>query len=253
MFESGRRELMVGNKLISRFPWLGLNQKITLGSLEWIIVGVFSTTETVAESEIWGDVSLLQDAYNRGAIFQSIRIGFEDAESAQAIMNMLNQENNRISLVAKTQRQYYAGQIDEMTQFVDIIAIPSIIILILATGFSSLQSMHTMIEARQRETALLRAIGFSSASLASSIYSVTILINIAGAVVGILVTLGIFTQTKAVILNHLSLSEVVFPFSITWQSAFIAVLTSIAMALVSGLPPTFISLKRSIVNGIRKG
>jgi putative ABC transport system permease protein len=253
MFSSGRRELIVGDKLVSRFPWLGLNQTITLGSLEWTIVGVFSTTETVAESEIWGDVSLLQDAYNRGPIFQSIRIGLEDAINAQAIVKMLNQENNRISLVAKTQRQYYAGQIDEMTQFVDIIAIPSIIILMLATGFSTLQSMHTMIEARQRETAVLRAIGFPAANLASSMFSVTILISLAGAIVGILVTLGIFSQAKAVILNHLSLSEVVFPFSITWQSALVAVLASVAIALAGGLPPTFISLKRSIVNAIRKG
>lgn len=253
MFSSGRRELIVGDKLVSRFPWLGLNQKITLGSLEWTIVGVFSTTETVAESEVWGEISLLQDAYNRGAVFQSIRVGVEDAANAQAIVNILNQENNRINLVAKTQRHYYAGQIDEMIQFVDIIAIPSIIILILATGFSTLQSMHTMIEARQRETAVLRAIGFSSLNLATSIYSVTILISIAGSVVGILLTLGIFLQSKAVILNHLSLSEVVFPFSITWQSALIAVLTAITIAFVGGLPPTFISLNRSIVTAIRKG
>ncbi|MCO7205806.1 FtsX-like permease family protein [Pseudoalteromonas sp. CnMc7-37] len=253
MFSSGRRELIVGDKLVSRFPWLGLNQKITLGSLEWTIVGVFATTETVAESEVWGEISLLQDAYNRGAIFQSIRVGVEDAANAQAIVNILNQENNRINLVAKTQRHYYAGQIDEMIQFVDIIAIPSIIILILATGFSTLQSMHTMIEARQRETAVLRAIGFSSLNLATSIYSVTILISIAGSVVGILLTLGIFLQSKAVILNHLSLSEVVFPFSITWQSALIAVLTAITIAFVGGLPPTFISLNRSIVTAIRKG
>nr|WP_290442243.1 FtsX-like permease family protein [Pseudoalteromonas sp. CnMc7-37] len=110
-----------------------------------------------------------------------------------------------------------------------------------------------MIEARQRETAVLRAIGFSSLNLATSIYSVTILISIAGSVVGILLTLGIFLQSKAVILNHLSLSEVVFPFSITWQSALIAVLTAITIAFVGGLPPTFISLNRSIVTAIRKG
>lgn len=252
MFQPGRRELIVGKELASRYSWLQLNKKITLGSVEWTIVGVFEADETVVESEVWGDVSLLQDAYNRRGVYQSIRLGLNEISTAKEVVKALNENAETTNILARTQREYYATQINEMMSFVDIIAIPSITILMLATGLSALQSMHTMIEARQIETAVLRAIGYPLLSLSASMFSFAIFLSVIGAIIGILITFGIFSQAKTVIHNHSSLSEIIFPFSMSLGGAGIAFSASVVIALIGGMPPAFLTLRRSIVNSIRK-
>lgn len=252
MFQPGKRELLVGKALAARNPWLQLEQKIALGSLQWTVVGIFSSAENVAESEVWGDVQLLQDAYNRPGIVNSIRLGTPDANTALQLALHLNKNSDHTSVRARTQREYYSRQIDEMTGFTDIIAIPSIAILLLATGFSALQSMHTMMEARRRETAVLRAIGFPAATLSFSVFSLAMLLSIAGAICGVLCALLLFSQVKAVVMNHASLSEIVFPFAVTPTGLGYCALATLAIALIGGLPAALLTLRLQICNAIRK-
>jgi len=252
MFQPGKRELLVGKALAARNPWLQLEQKIALGSLEWTVVGIFTSTETVAESEVWGDVQLLQDAYNRPGIVNSIRLGTPDAITAQALVQQLNKNSDHTSVRARTQREYYTKQINEMTGFTDIIAIPSIAILLLATGFSALQSMHTMMEARRRETAVLRAIGFPAATLSISVFSLAMFLSITGAIFGVLCALLLFSQVKAVVMNHASLSEMVFPFAVTPTGLWYCALATLAVSIIGGLPAAMLTLRLQISSAIRK-
>ena len=51
---------------------LEVGSTIKVGRNEWPVVGVFSAGGGAAESEIWTDATVLQDAYHRGDSFQSV-------------------------------------------------------------------------------------------------------------------------------------------------------------------------------------
>lgn len=248
----GKREVMVGRSLAARSSQFALGQQITLGSLQWTIVGWFSSAESVVESEIWGDLHQLQDAYNRPGMVQSVRITLSDAEQAQQLVRFLSNRQQHTNIRAQTQRQFFSGQINEMTAFSDVIAIPSIAILLLATGFSGLQSLHTMMEARRRETAVLRALGFPAQTLALSVFALAILLSLAGAAAGVLAGLALFSQIKAVVMNHQSLSEMVFPFVVTPLSVLWCTLAAVSIAVIGGGPAALVTLRTHISTAIRK-
>ena len=72
MFEPGTNELVVGEAILREFDGFELNQVIRLGSNEWVVVGIFSTGGSVFESEIWADLNVIQNLYNRGTGVQSV-------------------------------------------------------------------------------------------------------------------------------------------------------------------------------------
>lgn len=250
--QHGKREVMVGRSLAVRSSQFALGQQISLGSLQWTIVGWFSSAESVAESEIWADLHLLQDAYNRPGMVQSIRIMLSDDGQARQLVSFLNSRQQHTNIRAQTQRDFFTKQINEMTAFSDLIAIPSIAILLLATGFSGLQSLHTMMEARRRETAVLRALGFPAQTLAVSVFVLAILLSLLGAVVGMLAGITLFSQMKAVVMNHQNLSEIVFPFVVTPLNVLWCMLAAISIAVIGGGPAALVTLRTHISTAIRK-
>ena len=74
MFERGRSEVIVGVGANREFEGLDVGSTIKVGRYEWAVVGLFSADGGVAESEIWTDAPVLQDAYDRGDSFQSVRV-----------------------------------------------------------------------------------------------------------------------------------------------------------------------------------
>jgi len=65
MFDWGKNEVIVGAGAVQEFAGLDVGSKIKVGRYEWPVVGIFSANGAVAESEIWTDAKVLQDAYNR--------------------------------------------------------------------------------------------------------------------------------------------------------------------------------------------
>jgi len=70
MFESGRNEIIVGVGASRAFAGLDLGATLVSGANRWLVVGLFSDNGSVAESEIWTDVRVLQGSYRRGSSFQ---------------------------------------------------------------------------------------------------------------------------------------------------------------------------------------
>src|SRR5581483_5351314 len=71
-FAWGKDEVIVGAGAAREFAGLQVGGTIKVGSAEWPVVGVFSAGGGAAESEIWTDASVLQEAYHRGDTFQSV-------------------------------------------------------------------------------------------------------------------------------------------------------------------------------------
>src|SRR6187549_962161 len=66
MFTWGKNEVVVGLGAAREFAGLEVGSQIKVGRETWPVVGVFSANGGIAESEIWTDAKVLQNAYHRG-------------------------------------------------------------------------------------------------------------------------------------------------------------------------------------------
>ena len=68
----GSDEAVLGVGLARRLNNVDIGQSITVGHNTWHIVGLFEAGGSSLESELWMDGDLLQSAFHRDGVFQSV-------------------------------------------------------------------------------------------------------------------------------------------------------------------------------------
>src|SRR5258705_1961256 len=72
-FMPGTREINVGRLALGRFKGLAVGSDVRFGSTIWKVVGVFTADDAAFESELWGDIDLMQPAFQREG-YQSLTV-----------------------------------------------------------------------------------------------------------------------------------------------------------------------------------
>src|SRR5689334_6228525 len=85
-FNTGRREVVVGQSLIKRFPDAQMGKKLHFGTGDWDIVGVMSSGQSATNSEIFADLNQLSSDLHRNEVLSSAIIQATDAVSADALV-----------------------------------------------------------------------------------------------------------------------------------------------------------------------
>ena len=76
--ESGRGEICVGRRLVSRFGNTAIGQSLKFAGRDWAVVCHFSAAGSSFESEIWGENEQFMPVF-RGQVFQSVTFRLRDA------------------------------------------------------------------------------------------------------------------------------------------------------------------------------
>jgi putative ABC transport system permease protein len=88
----GTYEVVVGRGAAGQFAGLDVGQRVKMGSTQWLVAGMFEAGGSVAESEIWTDAKVLQDVFQRGAGFQSMRVKLSSAAAFGAFKDGLTSD-----------------------------------------------------------------------------------------------------------------------------------------------------------------
>jgi putative ABC transport system permease protein len=84
---------------------------------QWLAVGMFSANGGAAESEIWTDAKVLQDAYNRGDSFQSVSVKLNSPAAFQQFKDSLT-SNPQLNVEVSRLSDYYAQQSETLTRLI---------------------------------------------------------------------------------------------------------------------------------------
>src|ERR1051325_1391984 len=107
-FTPGMREVNVGKQGVGRFKGLTLGSDVKIANQMWKVVGVFTAEDSSFESEVWGDIDLMQPAFQRPG-YQSVTVKLNDRrafDSFQAAMAA----DPRLDLKPEREREYYEAQ-----------------------------------------------------------------------------------------------------------------------------------------------
>jgi putative ABC transport system permease protein len=250
-FTPGKFEVVVGKGASMQFSGLTVGSQLRLGSANWTITGIFEDRGSVAESEVWTDATVLQGAYNRGTSYQSMRVKLTSASAMQAFKDALSTDP-RLNVRVFSEKQYYAEQSKILVTLVSTIGSAIAILMGLGAIFAALNTMYSAVSSRTREIATLRALGFGSAPVITSVLVEGLLIGLVGGVVGMIVSYVAFNGVRASTMNFATFSQLTFAFTVTPQLLVQGLIYALILGFIGGLLPSLRAAKLPITTGLRE-
>ncbi|HKF42529.1 MAG TPA: ABC transporter permease [Thermoanaerobaculia bacterium] len=252
LFTAATNEAIVSRNLSKRYNDMKVGDTLKTGSFRWVIVGLFDASGSAYESEIWTDASDLQQQTKRN-IYSSVFVRLPDSEAAARFIEAIKGDQ-RLKLEGKTERKYYDEQ---MITGDPIKALAFIVGLFTAIGasFGAMNTMYAQVSARTREIGTLRAIGFSRRSILLSFVLESLMLCLAGGLLGVVFTQLVFSTflTKPTgTMNFRTFSEVLFNFRMTPPLIVGGLVFSLAMGLLGGFFPAARAARLKIINALRE-
>jgi putative ABC transport system permease protein len=246
-FTPGQREVVVSKSLNKRFNQTGLGDKMWIGKGWWNVVGIFDSGGSAHESEIWGDVNQLSSDFDRTQ-YSSVLIRAADPVAALALKNRVS-DDQRLALQGLLEKDYYAEQTKTGAP-IKFIGIIVAFTMAIGSSFAAMNTMYAAVAYRAREIATLRILGFSKPSILTSFMIESLLLALAGALIGILLMLPLSGMTTGMG-NPVTFSEAVFTLRVTAGVVITAVSFAILMGIFGGLAPAWHAARQNIVSALR--
>jgi len=250
-FEPGRAEVIVGKAASQEFAGLDLGSKLHFGESEWTVVGIFTAGGSVAESEIWCDVGVLQPAYKRGTSFQAVYAKLQSPQAFDDFKDNLTRDP-RLDVKVIREADYYAEQTRTINGIIT--GLGYIIAALMAVGavFGAINTMYSAVASRTREIATLRALGFRGGPVVISVLAESMLLALAGGLLGAAISYFAFNGFQTATMNWSSFSQVAFAFAVTPRLLVQGLVGSLLMGLIGGLFPALRAARMPVATALRE-
>ena len=249
MFSPGTNEIVVGQGAMREFAGFELGKELRFSRSTWKVVGVFAMRGSVFESELWADARSVQSLFNRGSRFQTMRLKLADP-SRFAELRDFAKNDPRLQLEAKTEQAYYAGQSQRTSDLIMLLGWPLGIAMAFGALAGALNTMYTSVSMRSREIATLRALGFSGIAAFAGTLVESLVLSMAGGVLGALATWLFFDGLSASTLGG-SFTQVVFSFQLTPALVLQGALLALVIGFVGGVFPAWRAARTPVSTAFR--
>ena len=250
-FTSGLNEIIVGKSIMGTYQELELGGEIKWGKNVWTVVGVFADNGSMAESEIWADLGVLQSSYNRNNNYSSVRAKIKDPSLITSIKEQVD-ANPKLVLSVKSEQDYLSEQTEIMNVVINTIGFILAVLMGIAASFGAINTMYTAVSARTREIATLRALGFKRGSIVFSVLSESILLGLLGGLLGGVLAYLFFNGFKVSTLSWSSFTQVAFTFKVTIDLLVTGIIVALIIGLIGGLLPSIRAARIPISQALRE-
>ena len=250
-FAWGRNEVIVGRGAHVEFAGLDMGAELRFGQNKWKVVGIFEANGGLSESEIWTDAGVLSPAYRRGPTYQSLFVKLASAGNLQRFKDALTSDP-RLNVKVVRETDYYAEQSRMISLMIT--GLGGIIsgLMAVAAVFGALNTMYTAVAARAREVATLEALGFGSSPVIVSVLIESMLLALAGGLIGALLAWAGFDGYRAATLNWQSFSQVTFAFDVNARLLAQGILYALLIGFIGGLFPAIRAARMPVATALRQ-
>jgi putative ABC transport system permease protein len=249
MFNPGANEIVVGKSLLSQFQGFDLGSTVKFLTTQWTVVGVFAADGSVFESEIWGDLPVVQSLFKRNNVFQTVRARI-DGPAALAELKRFADTDPRLKLDVKSEQEYFAEQSSQTSDLIQKLGWPLAIAMALGALAGALNTMYSSVAARSVEIATLRAIGFGGLPAFVGTLAESLLLAGIGGALGAVATYLVFDGFTTSTLGA-GFTQVVFSFELTPALVAQGLVLALTVGLIGGLLPAVRAARMPIVKGLQ--
>jgi putative ABC transport system permease protein len=251
MFRTGTSEIVVGRAASRQFQGVSVGSTVRSGKTSWQVVGIFDADGSVAESELWCDARVLQNAYARGNSFQSVYLRLDTADGFQKLKDALTTDP-RLNVTVVREPDYYSQQSQVLQSIIRTIGMAIGVLMGLGAIFGAVNTMYSAVASRTREIATLRALGFGSTPVVLSVLGEALLLSLIGGTVGGLIAWAAFDGYQTATMNWQSFSQVAFAFKVTPELLMRGLVYAAIMGFLGGLLPALRAARLPVVTALRQ-
>lgn len=247
VFQPGLRELIVGRGITQQFEGARIGETLRMRGSDWTVVGIFESGDA-NESELWADVEVAQSTFNRRG-FSSVRLQLADPAGLAPVRDALTADP-RLNVDVESEQEYYSGQTREFRKTIGILAGVVTLIMALGATFAALNTMYAAVGTRAREIATLRAIGFGGAPVVVSVMIESLVLALAGGVIGALLAYLLFNNMAVSTLGA-NFTQVVFQFKVTLTLVQRGLAIALVIGMIGGLLPALRATRQPVTTALR--
>ncbi|MGS1127135.1 ABC transporter permease [Rhodanobacter sp. UC4437_H4] len=247
-FKPGLRELVVGQGAARQFAGVALGDEVKLGTESWKVVGVFASGDAY-DSELWADRQSVASAYRRGNSAESVLVKLTSAAAFDGFKAAL-MSDPKLKVETSTTADYFARQSAGLAKTIRVVGLTVGVIMAIGAIFGALNCMFAAVAARAREIATLRAIGFRGVPVVVSVMLETMLMALAGGVLGALIVWLVFNGYTTSTLN--GLTQVVFDFKVSPALMWSGLKWALAIGFIGGLFPAVRAARLPVTTALRE-
>jgi ABC-type lipoprotein release transport system permease subunit len=248
MWREGTSEIIAGVKVAKTFQGCGLGETIRFGMRDWKVVGIFEANGSGFESELWGDVNQLMDAFQR-PVFSSLTMRLASPADFDAMKNRL-ENDPRLPVEVKREKEYYVEQSEFTATFIRIMGIVMSILLSLGAIVGAMITMYASVANRTTEIGTLRALGFSRFTVLKTFLIESVLIALIGGFIGI-IGAYFLRYMEVSTTNWSTFAELAFSFEMSPGIILGGFAFAVIMGLLGGFLPAYSASRMRIVNALR--
>jgi ABC-type antimicrobial peptide transport system permease subunit len=249
MFRWGAREVIAGAGIAERFDGAQIGRRIKFGGDEWTVVGVFDGEGSGFDSEIWGDLNQVADAFKRSSV-STVTFRLANPDDLSGLEASFNGDNRLQYFIPKRERQFFEEQSEMMATFIRILGVFVTVIFSVGATIGAMITMYGAVANRTTEIGTLRALGFQRRSILSAFLLEALLLSLAGGLAGLALAslLQFFTIST---LNFGSFSELAFSFALSPAIVANSLCFSLLMGFVGGFLPAMRAARLNIIQALR--
>lgn len=248
MYNPGTAEIIAGKSISNRFKGCKVGEQVRFGSRDWTVVGVFDAAGSAFDSEIWGDIEQMMDAFRR-PVYSSLTMKLNDPASLAAVTSRI-EGDLRLQLEAKPEKEYYAAQSTATTQFIMIVGVAICIIFSFGAIVGAMITMYAAVANRTKEIGTLRSLGFSRLAILRTFLFESFVISLAGGIIG-LAGASFLRFVEVSTVNFNTFSELAFNFRLDAQTIVSAIVFAVVMGFLGGFLPAVRASRLKIVDSLR--
>lgn len=251
MFREGTNEVIVGDGVVKNYDGLEVNKVVRWGATDWTVVGRFTDQGGIAESEVWGDTRVVQQAWRRGNSFQSIRVKLESPAALKKLKDSLTKDP-RVRVSVQSEREFYVDQQKLMSSIINGVGWTLAIMMGIAALFAALNTLYNAVQQRVREIATLRALGFGGFPVMFSVVIEALILGAVGGLIGGLLAWLFLNGMTSSTMNWASFSAMTFAFTVTPHLMLTGIIYGLILTFIAGILPGIRAARMPITAGLRE-
>ncbi len=230
------------------FAGVELGQQLSFAGRAWTVVGVFDAGRTGFDSEIWGDVDQMMQAFRRVG-YSSVIARLATPGSFDPMKARLD-EDPRLKVDMKRETRFYEDQSAGLSTFITLLGMALSVIFSLGAMIGATITMYAAVATRTGEIGTLRALGFQRSSILAAFLGESLLLALVGGLAGLLAA-SFLTAITVSTTNFQSFSELAFSFTLTPRIVVLSLAFALLMGFVGGFLPAIKASRMKIVDALR--
>jgi putative ABC transport system permease protein len=243
MFRPAVHELIVGRAARAQFINFDVGDHVSLRGVDWTVVGAFADEGAISENTLMADADTVLQAFDRNA-YQQVEVQLTSPAAFARFRDALT-SNPQLSVDVKRDSEFRRQQIGQLTTVLNFIGYFIGGVMAVGAVFGAINTMYSAVDARAREIATLRAIGFGGTAVVVSVMVESLLIALPGALVGAFAAWLLFNDH---VISSVGLS---FPLAVTPALVVTGVVWALVIGFIGGFLPSIRAARLPVVDALR--